>query len=295
MPIRISDATKRRAATSAFRTMERVAPPLAGRTAAHLFFYVGRPPLESKRRKHEPDGGDPFEVSVDGHTVRGTVYGPASGEPVYLVHGWAGWWQQLSAMVEPLVATGHRVIGYDSLAHGGSDAGQLGGHRSLAPEMAQSFAAVADQFGRPHAVVAHSLGALATLWSGHEADTLARRYAFYAPGVTAETIVDVFMAKSGFTNRSVPGMLRRFEQIMGRPLSDYDGREAVAELDARHGLPPLLVVHDADDPDVPLESSRRLVAGWEGAQLIETTGLGHTRIMYRRDLASQIAQFVAGA
>jgi hypothetical protein len=94
MPIRISDATKRRAATSAFRTMERVAPPLAGRTAAHLFFYVGRPPLESKRRKHEPDGGDPFEVSVDGHTVRGTVYGPASGEPVYLVHGWAGWWQR---------------------------------------------------------------------------------------------------------------------------------------------------------------------------------------------------------
>ena len=293
--MRISDATKRRAATSAFRTMERVAPPLAGRTAAHLFFHVGHPPTEAKRRKHEPAGGEEFTVGVEGRAVRGMAYGPESGSPVYLVHGWAGWWQQLSALVEPLVDQGHRVIGYDALAHGASDGGRLGGHRSLAPEMAQSFAAVAAEHGRPHGVVAHSLGALATLWSGHEAHTLARRYAFYAPGVTADTLVDVFMARSGFTARTMPRMLRRFEQIMGRPLSDYDGREAVAGLDALHGLPPLLVAHDSDDTDVPLESSRRLVAGWEGAELIETSGLGHTRIMCRRDLAERMARFVGEA
>ena len=128
MQVRISDATKRRAATSAFRTMERVAPPLAGRTAAHLFFHVGHPPTEAKRRKHEPAGGEEFTVGVEGRAVRGMAYGPESGSPVYLVHGWAGWWQQLSALVEPLVDQSHRVIGYDALAHGASDGGRLGGH-----------------------------------------------------------------------------------------------------------------------------------------------------------------------
>lgn len=293
MPITISEATARRAASAAFRSMERVAPPLAGRTAAHLFFYVGRPPTEAKRRKHEPANGTPFEVLAGGNTVRGMTYGPTDGLPVYLVHGWAGWWQQLSAMVEPLVASGHRVIGFDSLAHGASDGGQLGQHRSAAPEMAQSFAAVAAEHGRPHGVVAHSLGALAALWSAHEEHTLARRYAFYAPGVTAETLVNVFMARSGFTERTMPRMLRRFERLMGRPLADYDGREAVAGLDALHGLPPLLVAHDDGDPDVPLASSRQLVAEWEGAELIETSGLGHTRIMYRPDLAARMAAFIA--
>ena len=46
-------------------------------------------------------------------------------------------------------------------------------------------------------------------------------------------------------------------------------------------------------PNMPLASSRQLVAEWEGAELIETSGLGHTRIMYRPDLAARMAAFIA--
>ena len=53
--------------------------------------------------------GESFTITVRRSTVRGTVWG-AEGPVVYLVHGWGGVAEQLDAFVEPLLASGHRVV-----------------------------------------------------------------------------------------------------------------------------------------------------------------------------------------
>ena len=42
---------------------------------------------------------------------------------------------------------------------------------------------------------------------------------------------------------------------------------------------PLLVLHAADDEDVPIEAGRFVAAHWPAARLVELDGLGHRRIL----------------
>ena len=43
---------------------------------------------------------------------------------------------------------------------------------------------------------------------------------------------------------------------------------------ARTDYPPLLLIHDPDDPETPYATSEKVVASWPGARLMTTRGLG---------------------
>src|SRR5687767_6768036 len=108
--VRIRNETPR----AFFRFAEWFAPWAGGRVANNLWFTA--PPRMPATEL--PPGGEPFDVDVRGVTVRGHVWG--SGPVVYLVHGWGGRGSQLAPYVEPLTATGHRVVLFDAPAHGDS-------------------------------------------------------------------------------------------------------------------------------------------------------------------------------
>jgi pimeloyl-ACP methyl ester carboxylesterase len=101
-----------------------------------------------------------FAVKSDGARIAVETWG--EGTPVYLVHGWAGRRGQLSALIDPLVARGHRVVAFDAPSHGDSSPGVRGPRSSSIPEFANALWAVVVRFGSPHAVIAHSMGATAT-------------------------------------------------------------------------------------------------------------------------------------
>ena len=84
-----------------------------------------RPP--TARAARTPRGGEAFAVSWAHGTVRGRVYGDWGNPTAYLVHGWGGWWQQLGAHVEPLLARGLCVVAFDAPSHGDSGPGAHGG------------------------------------------------------------------------------------------------------------------------------------------------------------------------
>jgi pimeloyl-ACP methyl ester carboxylesterase len=56
-----------------------------------------------------------------------------------------------------------------------------------------------------------------------------------------------------------------------------------------------LVVHDADDREVPAADAERLAAGLPDAQLMLTRGLGHRRILRDVAVAEAVADFIARA
>ena len=57
--------------------------------------------------------------------------------------------------------------------------------------------------------------------------------------------------------------------------------------------PELLVIHDLGDRETPHEPSARLVAGWPGAELYSTIGLGHRRILADAAVGGTVARFAA--
>ncbi len=261
----------------AFWLLERVAPALGSRWAVEL--WCTPPVLESALRM--PPGvppGRPVEAFWDGHRVAGQEWG--GGPPVYLVHGWGGQRAHLAVFVKPLVEQGYRVIAFDLPSHNESDPGALAPGRTTAIECADALAAMIDTHGPAHAVVAHSLGANATALAAAQGAPVGR-LVFLAPMGEFPLYLDLFAARHNFGRRIRAGLQRRLETRIGMRLHEtnmtWNGRLA--------DYPPLLLIHDPDDPDSPYAASERVAAGWPGARLETTRGLGrlaHYRILRHR-------------
>jgi pimeloyl-ACP methyl ester carboxylesterase len=268
----------------AFRTADLLAPRLAGRLARDLWFRVPPAPAATAL----PAGGEAFSVVSRGTTVRGHVYG--AGPTVYLVHGWGGRSTQFAELVAPLVAAGRRVVLFDAPSHGDSDAGVGGPRHTHGVEMGRALDAVFARFGPAEAVVAHSLGTLATYltlrfgWLGTE------RLALVAPMVEAGSYFDRFQAALGFRDRTRRAFDREVEELVGIPVGEFDALVQAAHVDPV----PTLVVHDLEDRQTPHAGARRLVDGLPDARLVTTTGLGHRRILREPTVIAEVVGFVTG-
>lgn len=274
---------RNQAIVTGFRAAELVAPQVGARVADRLWCTVPR----ARRRVEPPAGGTSFETTALGRLVRGRAWG--KGPVVYLVHGWGGEHAQLGAFVDPLVASGHRVVGFDGLAHGWSDPGAGGVGQSNAIELARSLEAVAARFGPAQAVVAHSLGALATLLALRDGWLATRRLAMVAPMASVAAALRDFERLLGYGPRT-----RRALDLRWRRRFGIDVRSLELALVARHvNGPELLVVHDRGDRETAYDETARFVEGWPKARLLTTQGLGHHRILSDPQVVRAVASFIA--
>ncbi|MFC6288011.1 alpha/beta fold hydrolase [Nocardioides sp. GCM10027113] len=279
---------------ASLRALDVAAPGRAARSLRDLWFRV--PPVEPAAAL--PTGGESFAVEVRGATVRGTVFTPrgadegeADAPVVYLVHGWGGRGSQLSSFVEPLVATGHRVVLYDALSHGDSDPGQYGRRLTHGVEIGHALDAVFARFGPAEAVVAHSMGAIATYLALRFGWLGSGRLVLVAPMVETVPLLDMFQQAVGFGARTRRAFDREVERFVGVPLEEFD-----AVVQARHTDPlPTLVVADPGDRQAPYAAVERLAAALPDARLVTTEGLGHRRILRDPAVVAEVVGFVVGA
>ena len=275
----------------AFGLLERFAPAFGAKWAIEL--WCTPPAVEMSLRM--PPGvppGEPVEAVWSGHRIAGESWG--DGPAVYLVHGWGGCRAHLGVFVKPLVEAGHRVIALDLPSHNDSDPGDLKPGRTTIVECAEAVRAFVRAHGPARAIVAHSLGAKAVAVAaarGMPAD----RLVFLAPMGDFSWYLDVFADRHGFGSRIRRGLHRRLDRRLGVPLYDTDIARVAATIDEP---PPLLVVHDPDDPDSPYPMSESIVGVWPGASLVTTRGLGrlaHYRILRHRPAINAGVDFIGRA
>jgi pimeloyl-ACP methyl ester carboxylesterase len=193
--------------------------------------------------------------------------------------------------VGPLVGAGHRVVLFDAPSHGASDPGAHGRTSTTGLEFAKALDAVFTQFGPARAVVAHSMGTLATLlalrfgWLGTE------RLVFVAPMSGYASTMDGFQAMLGFG----PRIRRRVDaRVWKRVGLAPDQFELLSLWSGLEQPVPALVVHDLEDPQTSYRESRQ-AADAVGADFLGTTGLGHNRILRDAAVMERIVGFVAAA
>ncbi len=258
-------------------------PELAGAWAERLF-------LTPPRAHHEETALDLLDarssfVEHKGRRIATWEWGWKSrGAPaVLLAHGRGGSAAQLRAFAFPLLAAGYRVIGFDQPAHGLSE-GRLTG----LPDFADVLSEVSWHYGRPEAVVAHSVGAAAAAFAMSRGLPFRRAVLISPPS-------------------DVIGYSRRFarwhwipEPVRGSMQAAIEERYGVRWEDLEIGrvaqrlTADALVIHDRGDRVVPARQGIRVARAWRGARLLLTQGLGHGRILRDPDVTRAATDFIAG-
>jgi hypothetical protein len=135
--------------------------------------------------------------------------------------------------------------------------------------------------------VAHSLGAAAVAIALRKGMP-ARCLVFVGAPLQPLDWVHAFARRLGLG----PAVMDRMRQRSQRRI-DFDWDDLVVRPPAGSPPPPLLVVHDRDDREVPWEDGAGIAAGWPGARLLTTSGLGHRRILRAPAVLAAVAEFVA--
>jgi pimeloyl-ACP methyl ester carboxylesterase len=251
-----------------------LAPNLTATVAERLFFRTRR------------NGPRPGEREVLEHATPSSIAGMKAwawgkGPTVLLVHGWNGRGTQLGAFVEPLVARGYRVVAFDAFGHGESS----GSSMSL-PELASCIRRISDEVGGLYGVIAHSMGGAATILALSNGLKL-ERAVFVSPPSDPRVFLQIFSDALGISDEVREHLKERIERRIGITMQSMR-----ADVIAPSIRVPVLIVHDRDDKEVPVDSGQRIADAWPDAELIITEGLGHQRILRDEHVTNVAVSFI---
>lgn len=258
-----------------FRLLERVAPPVAVRLAMWLF-------AKPKRRTPRPEEVELLRTAGRRVLRNGrqklVVWSWGDGPLVVLHHGWSGSAAQMAPLADRLAASGFRVAVVDARGHG-----QSPGWMATLPQMAGDLAAVCRQLGDVHALIGHSMGAMICA-RAMQVGIPASRVVMIAAPAEIMPYLRFFQRVFELSDATVDAMLAHYHARLG--LSPADA--SAAQLAAGR-TEPMLLIHDREDPDVPLRHPEAWLAAWPGARLELTSGLGHRRILRDQAVAERVA------
>ncbi len=200
---------------------------------------------------------------------------------VLLVHGWAGHGLQMAALGDALAAAGFDPVLLDFPGHGRSR-----GLRSTLPQFVRGIWAASSRLGPLHAVVAHSMGALA---SAHAAacGLPVKRLVLLACSPPPSQVLRWFTHNFGLGAGLRERMRQAIEHREPIPLDHFEGEWLGPRLQQ-----PTLVLHDHNDRVSALAIGEHMARSIANASWHSTRGLGHTRLLGDAEVARQVLAHV---
>ena len=221
--------------------------------------------------------GDAGEIAV-------TTWGETGRPAILLMHGWGGARAQMTGFVKPLLSAGYRVVAYDQPAHGESD-----GNMTNILEIAPTMDLIRGKEGDFEAIIAHSFGTLITSYAlVHRNFPPPSRLVYFGAFNRLLDSLPRFQELANLPDEILQGLWEMIYRNFGHKVLDtIVNEEMVPQIDV-----PALVFHDVTDNVTPIEDSRAIANAWKGAQLIETTGLGHRGALQSKNIHDQVVAFL---
>jgi predicted alpha/beta hydrolase family esterase len=260
--------------------LERIYPTLAIHFFTRLFFSPLRYKVPQKERKAETFATE-FTIHVAGKKVQCYKWG--EGPIVLVVHGWAGRATQFRRFIKPLNAAGYRVIGFDGPAHGNSE-----GRRTDLREFEEALRKIYQKCGEPVAIIAHSFGGGAVLFSAMNGLRVAKLINISSPTIGKE-IIGTYLTTINASEATRAGFEKYIVTTFGKPFDDFTSSYFIRHLP--HPID-LMLVHDNDDKEVNIRHAEALLKLYPSAKLFRTSGLGHTRILKDNGVIQRCVTFV---
>lgn len=200
---------------------------------------------------------------------------------VLLIHGWSGRGTQLVKIADEMLANGYSTVSFDAPAHGKS-----GTRTTIMLEFIASILEIEQKYGPFEFAIAHSLGAMSLLNAIKQGLQL-KKGVLIGSGNSVDKIVADFISKLKLPAKVGEQMKREFEKKYQAKMEDYAGYVAAKEVKI-----PMLVIHDNQDYEVPLDAAYGIAENLENHQLIITEGLGHRKILGDTKVIQHITAFL---
>jgi hypothetical protein len=265
-----------------FPHVEKVAPSVAKKWFVKLFFSPPRYPIPAVERKFI-DEAERFEVTIWGKVV--SCYRWGEGPLIIFVHGWAGRASQFKTFIPFFTNAGFQVISFDAPAHG-----LTRGTETTIIDFKNTMLAIEKNYGKPHAVVAHSLGGAASLFAITEGMNIETLVTLSTPTV-GDSIIQEFSQRLGASSALREKLKAHIQHRLHRPFDEFMASHFVKQL--KPGLR-WLIIHDENDKEAPLDDAFLLKNLYPNATLHMTSGLGHVRILKDEHVIKKSLAFVVG-
>lgn len=266
----------------AYPKVETIAPALAHRYFLKVFFTPLRYPVPDKEKKAETFAKK-FTIGANGKRVQ--CYSWGEGQPVLFVHGWGGRAMQFRRFIKPFNAAGFMVVAFDGPAHGKSE-----GKKTSLMEFEQALIKIYERIGQPIAIIAHSFGGAASLFSAFHGLPIPKLINIASPTIGDDIINTYLQAINGS-----PSTGKFFKEYIlktqGRPFDEFTASHFITHLPRPIDL---LLIHDENDKEVGVRQAEHLIKLYPAARLIKTKGLGHTRILKDDQVIKECVTFVKG-
>ena len=263
--------------------LSRISPALTAKIANQLWFKTRRF-AEPKREADWLKDANWTSIQVEKQRIQLYQWGHPENDVVLLVHGWNGRAAQLGKFALALVENGYRVIGFDAPGHGRSE-----GKQTNLPAISAVIKAIYAQEGEFSAAISHSFGGLCLLHAATEEEPVnVKKFVCIAAPHNAEVLLDYFASVLHLQPTVVEQQKNQLEKLFGK---DIWQRFSIASMSAELD-PPGLIIHDEKDKEVPVSIGRKIDQVWENSTFVETTGLGHQRILRDDRVVEIIVGFI---
>lgn len=200
---------------------------------------------------------------------------------ILLVHGWSGRGTQLFRIADELVKLGYSIISFDAPAHGKSK-----GKTTIMSEFIYSILEIDKQFGPFEIAIGHSLGGMSVL-NAIKDGLHVEKAIIIGSGDIVQDILDEFIEKLGLKQEISERLRDHFENKYQVKMDDFSAYKAAQKVKI-----PVLVVHDYNDPEVPVKAGIHIHKQLKNGTLYLTEGLGHRKILGNQNVIKKTIDFI---
>lgn len=205
----------------------------------------------------------------------------ASEKKVLLVHGWSGRGTQLCKIADELLKSGYSTISFDAPAHGKSP-----GNSSIMVDFIDSILEIDKLYGPFEIAIGHSLGGMSVL-NAIKKGLSVNRAIIIGSGDIVQDIIDDFIKKLELKPEISTQLCLYIENKYGGNMDDYSAYKAASNTEIS-----TLVIHDENDPEVPVKAGIHIHKHLKNAELMITKELGHRKILADHQVIEKIINFI---
>jgi pimeloyl-ACP methyl ester carboxylesterase len=204
-----------------------------------------------------------------------------SDKKILLVHGWSGRGTQLFKIADELVKSGYSILSFDAPGHGKSP-----GKTTIMPEFVETILEISKQYGPFEAAVGHSLGGMSLLNAVKKGFRI-NQLAIIGSSDIVQDILDDFASKLGLKSNINNQLRLHFEKKYDAEMDSFSGFQSAKEITI-----PVLVIHDKNDPEVPVTAGIHIHKYLKNGTLFLTEGLGHRKILGNSEVIGKVVGFI---